>query len=324
MKLKFILLISALVLLQTTLYAASPSSVLVNIAPENPAPYEDVTISLNSYASNLDNVSILWSLNGRNVLSGIGKKSFSLKAPAAGSEAIITANISFPDGNIEKRIILRPSVMVLLSQAMDSHTPPFYKGKALPTLDSEIKIVAMPEIRNSSGGLVNSKNMTYAWKKDYTNDQEGSGYGKNFFIFTNDYLENSNTVSVVAETVDQKYSSEASIDVDVTEPKIVFYKNDNALGTIWERSLDDSYRMGDSSMLVEAVPYFISPKQLLHPYLIWNWSINDVTISVPSFRKNFMPLQVQSGTSGTSNLKLLIENQDQIFQTSSKEINIEF
>ncbi|MEK9181669.1 MAG: hypothetical protein AAB786_01485 [Patescibacteria group bacterium] len=310
--------------------AASSSSVLVNIAPENPAPHEDVTIDLSSYANNLDSVSILWSLNGRNVLSGIGKKSFSLTAPAAGEEAIITANISFPDGNLEKRIIIRPSVMVLLSQATDSFVPPFYRGKAMPTADSEIKIVAMPEIsalgspESLRRSLVDPKNMTYAWKKDYTNNQEASGYGKNFFIYTNDYLEDSNTVSVVASTVDQKYSSEANIEVGVAEPKIVFYKNDNALGTIWERALSDSYRMENADMIVEAAPYFISPKELLHPYLIWTWSINDTAVPVPDFKKNFMPLRIQSGTSGTAKLRLVIENMDKIFQTMSKEVNIEF
>ena len=37
-----------------------------------------------------------------------------------------------------------------------------------------------------------------------------------------------------------------------------------------------------------------------------------------------MPLQVEAGTRGTSKLKLEIENKDKIFQTTSKEINIEF
>ena len=72
--------------------------------------------------------------------------------------------------------------------------------------DSEVKVVAMPEIRTSSG-LVDAKNMTYAWKKDYTNNVDGSGYGKNSFLFINDYLEDSNNISVVVSTVDQKYSS---------------------------------------------------------------------------------------------------------------------
>jgi hypothetical protein len=37
-----------------------------------------------------------------------------------------------------------------------------------------------------------------------------------------------------------------------------------------------------------------------------------------------MPVQAQSGVSGTSTLKLEIRNQDKIFETASKTINIEF
>lgn len=306
----------------TVANAASSSSILVNIVPESPAPYEDIAISLNSYANNLDSVLITWSLDGKSVLSGIGKKSFSLKAPAAGSETIVTTVISLPAGNIETRMIIRPSVMILLWQANDSYVPPFYKGKALPTADSEIKIIAMPEIRITSG-LADSKNMTYAWKKDYTNDQGASGYGKNFFLYTNDYLEDSNNISVVASTVDQKYSSQASITIGTKEPKILFYKNDNSIGTIWEKILTNPHKIqGDETVV--AIPYFISPKEIQNPRLVWNWFINDNIVNILGFKKNFMPLKVQEGTSGTSKLKLEIENKDKIFQTASKEINIEF
>ena len=303
-------------------FAVSPSSILVNMVPSNPAPFEDINITLNSYANNLDSVLITWSLNGKNVASGIGRKSFSLKAPAAGSETVVVAVISFPDGDVETRMAIRPSVMTLLWQANDSYVPPFYRGKALPTPDSEIKVVAMPEIRISSQ-LIDSKNMTYAWKKDYTNDQGASGYGKNFFLYINDYLEASSNISVVASTIDQKYSNQANINIETVEPKILFYKNNNSAGTAWEKTLNNPHRIqGDETVI--AIPYFISPKEILNPRLMWNWFINDNIVNVSSFKKNVLPLKIQEGTSGNSKLRLEIENKDKIFQTVNKEINIEF
>ena len=318
MKLRFFLLFAVLFMFRTTAFAVSSSSILVNIIPENPAPYEDVNITLNSYANNLDSVLITWSLNGKNVLAGIGKKLFFLKAPAAGEETVVVAVISLPDGNIEKRLIIRPSVMVLLWQANDSYVPPFYKGKAMPTADSEVKVVAMPEVNGA-----NSKNMTYVWKKDYSNDQEASGYGKNFFLYINDYLEDSNTISVTASTLDQNYSSEASINIGTAEPKILFYKNDNMLGTIWEKALANPHKI-QSEEIVEASPYFISPKEIQNPRLIWSWFINDSLVNIQGFKKNLMPLRTESGIFGTSRLRLEIENRDKIFQTAEKGINIEF
>lgn len=302
--------------------ATSSSSILVNITPPNPAPYENTSITLKSYADNLDNVLISWSANGKTVASGVGKKSFSTEAPAAGAELNIIATISLPDGAVDSKITIKPSVMVLLWQANDSYVPPFYRGKALPTPESEIKVVAMPEIRNSAGNI-SPQNMTYYWKKDYTNNVDGSGYGKSFFLYTNDYLEDSNNISVTTSTLDQKYSANASINIGTKQPKILFYKNDSNLGVIWEKTLPDSYTI-QGPEIIEAIPYFISPKEILTPNLVWSWFINDSLIDLTNFKKNSMPLQIETGTHGVSKLRLKIENQDKIFQTTEKEINIEF
>ncbi len=301
---------------------ASSTGILVDVAPENPAPNENVNIALSSYAYDLDSVLISWAINGKNVSSGIGKKSFSLTAPKAGEETGVVATISLPDGITDTKIMIRPSVMVLLWQAKDSYTPPFYKGKALASPDSTVKVVALPEIRSSSG-LVNPKNMTYLWKKDYTNNQDGSGYGKGSFSFVNDYLEDSNNIGVIASTVDQKYSSATNINIGMVKPKIVFYKNDPGLGTLWEQALADGHKILDKEILV-AAPYFISPNDLRIPFLTWDWSINDEIVSPPTSRKNTLPLMVQTGTTGTSKIRLEINHIGKIFESATKEIMVEF
>jgi hypothetical protein len=302
--------------------ATSASSLLVDMVPSNPAPAEDVTITLNSYASNLDSVLITWYIDGKNSASGIGKKTFSLQAGAAGTEHIVKVVVSLPDGDISNSMTVRPSVMVLLWQANDSYVPPFYEGKAMPSAESDVKVVAIPEIKSGSS-IVNPQNMTYVWQKDYNNDVNDSGYGKNFMIYTNDYLDNSNNISVTASTVDQKYSSNASVDIAVATPKILFYKNDANVGTTWENDIPDTQQIQNSET-IQAVPYFLSPKQIQNPMLVWNWSINDSAVSVPNYMPNFMPLQVETGVSGTSTVKLEISNQSKIFETASKEININF
>jgi len=301
---------------------ASSAGILLNVAPENPTPGQNVSITLNSYTNDLDSVLISWSINGKNVSSGIGKKSFSLNAPKAGEESGVVATISLPDGIVETKIMIRPSVVVLLWQAKDSYVPPFYKGKALASPDSAVKVIALPEIVSSSG-LVNPKNMTYLWKKDYTNNQDGSGYGKSSFSYVNDYLEDSNNIGVVASTLDQKYSSAANVNIGMVKPKIVFYKNDPSLGTLWEQALFDGHKILDEEILV-ATPYFISPNDLRIPFLTWDWFINDETVSPPTYRKNTLPLMVQPGTSGTSKIRLEINNTEKIFESASKEITIEF
>lgn len=326
---KFKYLIICLVLAGISLLAfsasaqTSPSSIYVDIVPPNPAPNENVTVTLSSYGSNLDSVLITWFVSGKKNSSGVGMKSFSIQAPNAGSETTIRALIDLPDGDIEKNIIIRPNILTLLWQATDSYIPPFYKGKALPTADSEIKVVAMPEIRRS-GATVNARDLLYYWKLNYTNDGSGSGYGKNHFTYINDYLEVSDNVAVSVSTIDGQYSGEANINIAPTLPQISFYENHSDLGIIWDKALKDGHRIIGNKIIV-AEPYFLSPKEIWHPSIIWNWYINsNLTNNTLPYRQNWMPLRVEGSDSGFSSLKLEIENKDQFFGTTEREINLEF
>lgn len=326
MGLKYLLVCLVLILglgVASPVSAVSPSSILVDVSPENPSPNSNVNISLRSYAANLDTVSITWIVNEKTVTSGIGKKEFSVTVGASGSSTTVRAKIYLPDGEIEKTINLKPSQMLLLWQANDSYVPAFYKGKALPVADSKIKVVAMPDFRNSNGTTVSPKNVSYFWQKNYSNDQSASGYGKNYFLYNHNFLDNANNISVEAITPDQKSSASSQINIDVVTPEIVFYPQITGTGVIWENAISDNHQISGGETIV-AIPYFIAPKDIRRPDLIWNWYINDIPVETRNARKNILSLVVGREETGVSKLKLEIENQYKIFQSSRKEISIQF
>ncbi len=309
--------------LSFTVIAASPSSISVDIVPPNPAPLESTTITLSSYESNLDSVLISWFVAGKKVSSSVGMKSFSVNAPNMGAETNVKAVIDLPDGQITKTILIRPNIMILLWQATDSYVPPFYRGKALPTSESKIKVVAMPEVKTKLGP-VNPKNMVYSWQLNYSNDGESTGYGKNTFTYVNDYLEDLENISATATTTDGQYSSQANITIKSYEPKISFYRNDSVSGITWDKAIKDGYKMTKSEVVV-AAPYFLSPKEIWSPNLTWNWFLNDsLTNNTLKYRKNWIPLKVSGADSGSATLKLQIENKYQLFGNISREISLEF
>jgi hypothetical protein len=302
--------------------ASSPSDISVTTSPENPAPNENVDITLSSYTYDLNSVKISWSVNGEVSSSGIGQKSFSVISPSLGKETMVVATISLPDGDLNETIPIKPAILTLLWQANDSYVPPFYEGKAMPSPDSEIKVVAMPEIKNSSR-FVDPTNMTYDWQLDQTNDAGNSGYGKNSYVYASDYLDNSNDVSVTATTLDGNDSVNGSVNISTVSPKIDFYINDPTFGTLWENALSDGYQVS-GNQIIQAAPYFISPKDLRIPFLTWTWSINDQQISVLSYDQTLLPIQTQAGIHGTSNIDLEVSNAHSLVNTASKEINVNF
>lgn len=303
--------------------ANSHTSISVNTSPENPAPGETVTISVSSFAHNLDTVFISWFVNGVASGGGTGRKSFSVTAPNPGVEMVVTARIGLPDGVVEARASIRPSTMVLLWEATDSYVPPFYRGKALPTLGSRIKVVAMPEIK-SGNSFLNPKGLTYEWRKDYSAELPASGYGKNWYSYVQDYLENASVVGVTATNTTGNLSSTGNIQVAAYAPEIVFYKKDKDYGTLWEKALGSGHRVAGEEMIV-AAPYFISPKDIRRPELVWYWGINGArTIVEDLLRQNILPVAVEAGTTGTASISLRIENREKLFQDISNQFNVSF
>lgn len=298
------------------------TSIIANVIPSNPAPGEDVSIYLSSYSDNLDVATMTWFVDGKSVLSGVGEKSLILKAPNFGQETKVVIKVKSQTEESQVSTVLKPSYMVLLWEATDSYVPPFYKGKALPSPDSFVKVVALPEI--TSGGVkLDPKNISYTWQKDFNNMPTDSGYGKNYFIYKNDYLENSNNIGVTAYLTDQQYSSTGRIDINMYQPFIDLYRKDLKLGIDWNNVLNNSHFIKGSDIIV-ASPYFISPKDIRRPDLVFNWYINNNIVETTNINTNMLPLQTEEGVSGSANVRLEISNLNKIFQTAEKEINISF
>lgn len=306
--------------------AAEPqqsSSILMNVVPENPVPGDNVSITLSSYFDNLDSADIVWTADGKTLASGTGLKSVLVTAPAAGSQTTVTATLTMANKLVYYvTTTIRPAETVMLWQAEDSYVPPFYKGKALPSPDTLVKVVAMPEIRNG-GKLVDPSTLTYAWQKDFTNTEDGNGYGMNSYTFRNDYLERSNTIGVTAKTADGQYASEGRTTIAMYTPMIDFYKKDDVLGTIWEHSIESGHVVAGQETIVGA-PYFVSPKDIRRPDLGFHWSINGNPVTIANYSKTQLPLKVEGGVSGSSHLELDIDDAYKFFETASKEIYVSF
>ena len=142
------------------------SDISIKVSPENPRPFSATTISLTSFSTDLNKANIEWRSGGKLVLSGTGKTKYIFTTGGPNTVTSFDINI-IPEGAsaINKMLTINPSDIDLLWEAMDSYTPPFYKGKALPSTESQIKIVAYP---NTSGlSNTNQKNISYTWKNNY-------------------------------------------------------------------------------------------------------------------------------------------------------------
>jgi hypothetical protein len=212
---QFIASLAFLLLLPLSVHAQATADVSMTLIPSNPKPGETVRVMLQSYATDLSKSLIVWRYGERVVDSGIGKTALSIVAPASGQVALLSATASIPNGDpVTVSNILRPASIDVLWEAFDSYTPPFYKGKALPSTNGQIRITAIP-------GASAPKNVSYVWKRGDTILQNASGYNRSTFSFTNSELSETELVSATGSG--GIWNGIGSVSIPIISPSLIGY-----------------------------------------------------------------------------------------------------
>jgi hypothetical protein len=294
------------------------NEISVDLSPSNPEPYQDVTINLSSYATDLNMAIITWQTSGETALSGIGKTSYSFKTQGPDTTSIINISIK-PAGSmstVNKKISITPSEIEIMWESTNGYTPPFYRGKSLPISGGFIRAVAIPNTNTIKSG---SGSITYNWKNNDSAVPDASGYNKNSYLFKNSMFDTSNNISVTASSVNGGYSAEKAIEIPVYKPKIVFYKKSPTEGVLYSNALDKETIMTEDEMTVVAEPYFL-PVKGNENNITYSWQINGEGIQTPSKKTELTVRPTSKG--GYATIDLIIENANELFQKITNKLRI--
>lgn len=294
------------------------SDISLDISPENPDPYGDVTISLSSYAFDINKSMIEWKNNNKTVLSGYGKTSYSFKN--LGPDIGITFNINItPVGSgstITKSVTIKPQEVDLLFESVDGYTPPFYRGKSFVASEGTVRVVAIP----NSKTLGSSRNrVTYRWKAGDDTNLSASGYNKDSYVFKNNNLNLSEKVSVQASSLDDGYNATNSITIPIISPKLIFYKKSPTEGVLYNQALTGETAIAEDEETIVAEPYFLSTKGS-ESSIDYKWQINNEDVNTPDTPNELAIHPTARG--GYATLDLIIENANLIFQKISGELKL--
>src|SRR4051812_17489277 len=99
-------------------HAQIPTSIdgiLIERSPDQPAPGEQVTVSVESFSTDLHGASIVWYVDGKKFDQGIGKLFIKIPAPALGKSTNIIADIlTIEKKQIKKGMIIKSGGVDLL------------------------------------------------------------------------------------------------------------------------------------------------------------------------------------------------------------------
>lgn len=290
----------------------------IETIPENPEPYQNVTITLTSYSTDLNKAFIEWRTSGKVVLSGIGKSSYSFTALGPNTNTVFTVGITPVETGVKitKQAVINLTEIDLFWEGVDSYVPPFYKGKSFVSPEGLIKVTAVPNTTIVKQG---SKNVVYTWKNNDKTILEASGYGKDSYTFSNSELNNEESITVNASSVDGSYNATRTIRIPLVSPKIVFYKRSPTEGILYNSALVDETYIPEDEMTVVAAPYFL-PILGRESKFTYTWRLNDKVIDTPS-KKTELTVR-PSARGGYATIAVVMENLNTFFQKVSGTLKL--
>jgi hypothetical protein len=194
----------------------------------------------------------------------------------------------------------------MLWEAVDSYTPPFYRGKALPTSESSIRVVALTHdaIRNNQ--------YIYTWRKNSRVDQEQSGFGAQSYIAKNTFFESEYFIDVDVAGRQTPFQAQANLVVPRFDPEVRFSLRSIAGERVPARN--NAFRVADGAYTLRAEPYFFSTPFNANA-IETQWFVQDDPVNDTNARSNTL-LFAPPSESGFANIRAEINHRDRILQVA--------
>lgn len=260
-------ILGALLLSVQPIFAQSQSIELsISAIPTNPKPLEQVQLTVSSFSTDLNRSSITWTLNGRLIESGTGKTRVTVTAPATGGTAQI--GVTSSNGGTQSgsgTFTLQPGNIDMLWESVDGYVPPFYKGKALPIVNSTIRVSAIPTANSP-------KQQSYTWTRNDIAQQSSSGYNRSSYTYTNNELQRADTVRVTSGS--GFFSGTNSVTITPRTPSLVAYQKHEGFIDYANGATSTLSLTGPGSVL-KFEPYYFSTPQTIDQNLNIQMTIDD-------------------------------------------------
>ena len=261
----------------------------------------------------MDTAHITWNKDGLTQKVGVGEMTYTTILGASGERTFIQAVITLGGDTITKNISYTPGTVDLVWQAVDSYTPPFYKGKALPSYESQIKITAITDAKFS-------QDTTYNWERDFKNKPDVSGFQKDTFYVTGSILETSHNIGVTVRESQRSTAASNHIQIPLHDPMVKIYPAHNQVVPFF--STTKPVLLGRGEVLsFAAIPYYFSTTN--PETLSYTWRVNGNNIPNAERLNNILTLDSTVFTRTDSvDVSLSIDNPNTSLQEARTEIGI--
>ena len=296
------------------------SGLSLSMSASSPLPGDTITITAQSYSTDLNAATISWSENGKVVQKGIGLTSLNFLVPPLGKKATIKVVATTQQGSsMNSSLTINPSTIDLIIET-DGYMPPSFQEKGPIVFQNTITLIAIPHLISPSGKEYDPKMLIYKWTNiDGTALKAQSGYGKQSISLAGSLIPRAFDISVSVTSRDGSAHGDGIVNISPTAPSIGFYTNDPLYGPLYNTSISPSVHIGSQKEVgVIAVPFGFNTPSGANSLksLKYAWSINGVTSQSLADHQTIV-LRAPDSQSGSSNIQLNITNPGYLLQQTT-------
>lgn len=228
----------------------------VVITPEYPRPYQTVTVSPRSTLIDLNSSVVRVSVNGANIYEGSGTQPVTFRTEGLGTPSTVVITATDASGRTyTKQSVIRPAEVSLIVEPVSS-AHPFYQGGTLVASEGVVRVIALPDLRTSTGARLPASSLVYTWKLGNRVLTDASGIGRSSLRATAPVRYRNADITVTVTSPDSSLVGQARTVISPVDPVARIYRNDPLLGPNFDVALSDRFTMPDTEATFRAVGYF--------------------------------------------------------------------
>ena len=312
------ILIISCVWLPSISFAADEAS--IELSPRNPKPYTPVQATLVSYIFNVNTALITWTVDGKEVLKGVGEKKLKIQTSSVGTKIPVHVTAVTADNMAtEIDFVITPESVSILYETPESYTPLFYEGHSLPGEGSLVKFVAIPNI-SEDGARLNPSSLSYSW---YINNElvdNASGIGKQSAMLPLDILSTFTTIKVMVFGP-KGATAEHSVDVYPHAVMPLTYSYDEILGVNYTKELGKRFET-TKDFIIALEPFYLSTNGQVGGQSSYSWTLDGLPIT--PLGGKILSMKPKENSYGSRFLSIEVSNKKRPLQKTSTRIGLIF
>ncbi len=278
-------------------------------------PFSKNSASLNDYSLGEQVNNIYWKIDGKTIVEATNKRSVDFFTKGVGNRT--TVEVFIETGSKKTLSAMRVIDPVYLDIVIEpqTRTPAFYKGRALPSIDSTINLTALV-----NGTSLTADNYIYNWYINEENIETGSIRG-NYKTSTKVPIGGYVVITLSITDLQGQQIARRSVELSYSDPVVLFYEV-NALTGIKSVPINKNFNLIGNSTNVKAEPYYLDLNTYNKPDMV-EWKIDGMR----SPNRGGNPYEVtlaKQGGNGVTKVNFHVRNLTDILQGAESDFNINY